>query len=107
MRHRIRLYAACGAALLSAACGKSRTEQAANGEAATPPANQQTPVDSSLTTPAAPVRTDTAVVEKKRHSVLGGALVGAAAGHAMGHHALAGAAAGALLQHERNKHEKP
>ncbi len=40
----------------------------------------------------------------KHHSALRGALVGAAAGHVLGHHALAGAAAGALIQHERNKH---
>jgi hypothetical protein len=40
------------------------------------------------------------------HSKLAGALVGAAAGHMLGHHALAGAAAGALVQHERNKHQR-
>ena len=37
------------------------------------------------------------------HSVLGGAVAGAAAGHVLGRHAVAGAAVGALIQHERNK----
>jgi zona occludens toxin (predicted ATPase) len=41
----------------------------------------------------------------QHHSVLGGAVAGAAAGHVLGHHAIAGAAVGALVQHERNKHE--
>lgn len=39
----------------------------------------------------------------KHHSMLKGALVGAAAGHVMGGHAKAGALAGALVQHHRNK----
>lgn len=39
----------------------------------------------------------------KHHSKLKGAVVGAAAGHMLGHHAKAGAVAGALVQHERNK----
>ena len=39
----------------------------------------------------------------KHHSKLKGALVGAAAGHMMGGHAVAGAAAGAMIQHHRNR----
>jgi hypothetical protein len=42
----------------------------------------------------------------KHHSKLKGAIVGAAAGHAMGGHAVAGAAAGAMVQHHRNKKAK-
>lgn len=41
----------------------------------------------------------------KHHSVLGGAIAGAAAGHVLGKHAVAGAVAGAVIQHERNKHQ--
>ncbi len=44
-----------------------------------------------------------AVPVQKHHSKLKGALVGAAAGHMLGHHAKAGAVAGALWQHHRNK----
>ncbi len=57
-----------------------------------------TPADSAATAS----RMDTTTY--KHHSKLGGALVGAAAGHMLGGHAVAGAAAGALIQHERNKH---
>lgn len=42
----------------------------------------------------------------KHHSKIKGAIVGAAAGHVLGHHAKAGAVAGAVIQHERNKHSK-
>ncbi len=42
----------------------------------------------------------------RHHSVIGGALVGAAAGHMMGHHAVVGAITGAVIQHERNKHQR-
>jgi hypothetical protein len=38
----------------------------------------------------------------KHHSKLKGAVVGAAAGHMMGHHAVAGALAGVMVQHHRN-----
>ena len=38
----------------------------------------------------------------KHHSKLKGAMVGAVAGHAMGHHAKMGAVTGALVQHHRN-----
>jgi hypothetical protein len=41
----------------------------------------------------------------QHHSVLGGAIAGAAAGHVLGKHAVAGAVAGAVIQHERNKHQ--
>ncbi len=53
----------------------------------------------------APATVSTAVVDTPatHHSALKGALVGAAAGHVLGHHAIAGAAVGALVQHERNK----
>ena len=40
---------------------------------------------------------------QKHHSILKGALVGAAAGHMLGHHAKSGAVAGALWQHHKNK----
>ena len=40
---------------------------------------------------------------QKHHSKLKGALVGAAAGHMLGHHAKSGAVAGALWQHHKNK----
>jgi hypothetical protein len=42
----------------------------------------------------------------KHHSMVKGALVGAAAGHMLGGHAKAGAAAGVLWQHHKNKKEK-
>jgi hypothetical protein len=60
--------------------------------------------DSSFTGTQA-TTTDTNSVAYEHHSVVGGALLGAAAGHALGKHAIAGAAVGALVQHERNKHE--
>ena len=44
-----------------------------------------------------------AAPQAKHHSKLKGALVGAAAGHAMGGHAKSGAVVGALVQHHRNK----
>jgi hypothetical protein len=50
-----------------------------------------------------PQTNGTVGVTPKHHSVLGGAVAGAAAGHMLGHHAIAGAAVGALVQHERNK----
>ncbi|CAN5805241.1 hypothetical protein BH11GEM2_BH11GEM2_19010 [soil metagenome] len=51
---------------------------------------------------AAPAPRDAAPVQK-HHSKLKGALVGAAAGHMLGHHAKSGAVAGALWQHHKNK----
>lgn len=52
----------------------------------------------SLSAQAAP-----AAPQAKHHSKLKGALVGAAAGHAMGGHAKSGAVVGAMVQHHRNK----
>ena len=51
------------------------------------------------------VTTDSTAPGYQHHSVLGGALAGAAAGHVLGKHAVAGAVAGAVIQHERNKHQ--
>jgi hypothetical protein len=74
------------------ACGGGRSkEPAATDYQPVPPTASTTPVDTPATT---------------HHSKLAGALVGAAAGHMLGGHAVAGAAAGALIQHERNKHGK-
>lgn len=42
----------------------------------------------------------------KHHSKIKGALVGAAAGHMLGHHAKSGAVVGALVQHHRNRKAK-
>lgn len=95
MRHHTSLVTgiALAASLSLAACGKHDNTNVSNGEVAAPAA---TP-----TTAAAPVDT----VPAKHHSKLGGALIGAAAGHVLGGHAMAGAAAGAIIQHERNKHQ--
>lgn len=70
------------------ACGghDSRTNAASGDVAATP-----------TTTPAP---------DSTHHSKLAGAAVGAVAGHVLGGHAVAGAAVGALVQHERNKHNR-
>lgn len=56
----------------------------------------------SLRAQATPPR-QAAVPVQKHHSKLKGALVGAAAGHMLGHHAKAGAVAGVLWQHHKNK----
>jgi hypothetical protein len=90
MRNAIRTFgaiAAAAASLTFAACGHKEKTNSAAGDVAYP---------SSYSTPPA----DTA---RAHHSKLKGALVGAAAGHVLGGHAVAGAAAGALVQHERNK----
>lgn len=94
----IRAAAAAGALSALAACGHKDNQQAA-GDVAVPaatgvPAATPSTVAIDSTTP-------------DHHSKLGGALVGAAAGHMLGGHAVAGAAVGALVQHERNKHQKP
>ena len=47
-----------------------------------------------------------ATAAPKHHSKLAGAAMGAVAGHMLGGHAVAGAAAGAIIQHERNKHNR-
>ena len=80
------------------ACGGSKSSNGSNGEVA--PASATT-----AGVPATPAAAPVDTVAPKHHSKLGGALVGAAAGHMLGGHAVAGAAAGALIQHERNKHQ--
>jgi zona occludens toxin (predicted ATPase) len=77
---------------LSACGGKS------NGDTSTPIATTDSTLSQTQST------NSTVAVAPKHHSVLGGAVAGAAAGHMLGHHAIAGAAVGALVQHERNKH---
>ncbi len=87
--------------ITATACGGGKSTTA-GGDAAMPPnatTNTAAPV-----TAAAPTMADTTTF--KHHSKLGGAMAGAAAGHMLGGHAIAGAAAGALIQHERNKHER-
>lgn len=119
MQHRIRKFStmiAAAASLSVAACGHGNNDyqQSAGGTVATPPTTVAPSDTASATTPgygavnsqSALAPADTTRVVTKHHSKLGGALVGAAAGHALGHHAVAGAALGALVQHERNKHEK-
>ena len=80
-----------------AGCGGGDHRSADVPNAATTPPVASTPT----TVPVAPA--DTA---RTHHSKLGGALAGAAAGHVLGGHAIAGAAIGALVQHDRNKHDK-
>ena len=75
-----------------AACGHKES-QAAGDVSSSPPATQPSTAVVDTVTP-------------EHHSKLGGALVGAAAGHVLGGHAVAGAAVGALVQHERNKHNR-
>jgi hypothetical protein len=82
---------AASAGLTLGACGHKENTRTAAGDIGTPP---------SYSAPAA----DSTDVDPAHHSKLKGALIGAAAGHVLGGHAMAGAAAGALLQHERNKH---
>jgi len=97
----IRAIVAAGSLSALAACGHKNDQQAA-GDVATP---------GSAAVPVAPATGNPTVVADSttpdHHSKLGGALVGAAAGHMLGGHAVAGAAVGALVQHERNKHQKP
>ena len=80
-----------------AACGHKDSQQAAGDVYGSPPA---TSVAAPSTVQPSPMAVDTVTTH---HSKLGGALVGAAAGHVLGGHAMAGAAIGALVQHERNK----
>ena len=87
-----------GASLIAAACGGHDKTGASNGDVATPAhGGYATPA----TTPTANAPANTV---QGHHSKLGGAAVGAVAGHMLGGHAVLGAAAGALVQHERNKH---
>jgi len=110
VQHRVRQItttAAVMASLSVAACGHKSDRQSAAGDVATPSATSSatTPAVGDSTTSTSPARpADT--IALKHHSKLGGALVGAAVGHVLGGHAVAGAAAGALVQHERNKHER-
>jgi hypothetical protein len=85
-----------------AACGGKSDRQTAAGDVANP--SSSTPASGSTATDSATPKSDSTT---DHHSKLGGAVVGAAAGHLLGHHAVAGAAAGAMIQHERNKHDKP
>lgn len=80
---------AAGAISISACGGHDSRTNAASGDVAATP-----------TTTAAPAPDST------HHSKLAGAAVGAVAGHVLGGHAVAGAAVGALVQHERNKHNR-
>lgn len=99
MRNRMHQFSAViltASTISLAACGRgsdANTNAAGGDVSATP---------SATTTPPAPVVVDT--VQTRHHSKLAGAMVGAAAGHMLGGHAVAGAAAGALIQHERNEH---
>ena len=118
MQRRIRTVTAlvlAAASLPIAACGHgNNTQQAAAGDLAPPAASQ--PSDTSVApvvSPSSPYSANPAVtpesttmVAPRHHSAVKGALIGATAGHFAGHHAILGAAAGALVQHERNKHEK-
>lgn len=97
MRKSFRTFAtvmtSCACVVVAACGGHDKTATVSNGNVA------GTPTTTGYAAPA--------VVESTpagHHSKLGGALVGAAAGHVLGGHAALGAAAGALIQHERNKH---
>jgi hypothetical protein len=95
--HRVATVAITAGSIAVAGCGGggSRQTNNVNGEvAASPSAVTSAPVDSASTR--AP----------KHHSKLAGAALGAVAGHALGGHAVLGAAAGAMIQHERNKHQR-
>ncbi len=97
MQHGSRLIAVV-ALTGAAACGGGRSDTPSTSQTNTvpPAATVQTPVSTPNTV------MDT--VTPRHHSKLAGAALGAAAGHALGGHAVIGAAAGALIQHERNKH---
>lgn len=109
MQNRFRAYALmtmAAASLTVGACGRGNSNNANSGTAAgdvtpSPTANYGTSAPTAQY--GAPTARDSTA---SHHSKLSGALVGAAAGHMLGHHALAGAAAGALIQHERNKHQR-
>ena len=107
MRHGIRRVSAIvatAAGLSITACGhKQDTTATAGGDVAYPSASTS-PAGTPTTDPATPVAVGPTAQVPVHHSKLKGALIGAAAGHMLGGHAVAGAAAGALLQHERNKH---
>lgn len=101
---RVSAIVATAAGLSVAACGhKQDTTATAGGDVAYPSALAPA-VASPTTDSATPVAVGPTAQVPVHHSKLKGALLGAAAGHMLGGHAVAGAAAGALLQHERNKH---
>ena len=94
-RNKTALVALAFSGLSLTACGGKQSSAATDTTSALP---------ATTTSPAGDAQTATTDTTQTHHSVLKGALVGAAAGHVAGHHALAGAAVGALVQHERNKH---
>ncbi|HEV7993818.1 MAG TPA: hypothetical protein VGP25_18465 [Gemmatimonadaceae bacterium] len=100
---------ALGSATLVGACSKGRdaTTNNASGDVAAQPGSSAatTPSSNASGTNTATTRADS--TQTRHHSKLAGAAVGAAAGHVLGGHAVAGAAAGALVQHARNKSNKP
>lgn len=89
IRHLTAVVLAAGTIGLSACGGHDNRTNAAAGDVATPTTSATTPAPDST-----------------HHSKLAGAAVGAVAGHVLGGHAVAGAAVGALVQHERNKHNR-
>lgn len=99
MRNPTRIVAALmlvGASAGAVACGGHETSaNTAGGDVVATP--------NSAATTAAPAAAP-APAPAPHHSELGGAAVGAVAGHALGGHAVLGAAAGAIVQHHRNKH---
>ena len=93
MRNCLRFYSSLSFAVMTlaaTACGGGHDTKENSAVAGTPASS-------------APSATE---VPAAHHSKLGGAAVGAVAGHMLGGHAVAGAAAGALIQHERNKHRR-
>lgn len=96
-RNKTALVALAFSGLSLTACGHKQETAAMDTTSAAVPA--------TTTSPAGEPQTATTDTTQKHHSVLAGAVLGAAAGHVAGHHALAGAAVGALVQHERNKHQ--
>lgn len=96
-RNKTALVALAFSGLSLTACGHKQETAAVDNGAAVP---------ATTTSPAGEPQTATTDTTQNHHSLLKGALVGAAAGHVAGHHAIAGAAVGALVQHERNKHPR-
>ena len=105
MQSRIRTIAAIAltATFPLTACGRSHNDQSQAGGDVAYPSTSAPATTPTMSSPAT-VDTTTTAIAPKHHSKLKGALLGAAAGHVLGGHAVAGAAAGAIIQHERNKH---
>jgi len=99
----VRTIVAASALSVLGACGHKNNQEAGGDVASYPSA---TPTATAPATTTSPASMDADTMTAPHHSKLGGALVGAAAGHMLGGHAVAGAAVGALVQHERNKHRK-